>query len=69
MSNQESVRALIAEDDNLGGQVIKALLEGTGYTVVGRAADGLEVVQMTQSLRPDVVLMDIKLPEVEGARL
>jgi DNA-binding NarL/FixJ family response regulator len=58
MNNQQNIRVLIAEDDYLVSEMIKGLLEKTGYTVVGEAADGSEAVEMTQSLRPDVVLMD-----------
>jgi len=70
MSNQElyqeNVRVLVAEDDYLVGTMTKGLLEETGYIVVGEAANGLEAVEMTQSLHPDVVLMDIKLPHMDG---
>jgi len=66
MSNQETVRVLIAEDDYLVSKMIEGLLEEIGYTVVGEARDGLEAVEMTQSLRPDVVLMDIKMPAMDG---
>jgi signal transduction histidine kinase len=66
MSNQETVRVLIAEDDYLVSKMIEGLLEEIGYTVVGEAGDGLEAVEMTQSLRPDVVLMDIKMPVMDG---
>jgi response regulator NasT len=41
-------------------------LEEAGYAVVGEAAHGLEAVEMPQSLRPDVVLMDIKMPVMDG---
>jgi two-component system cell cycle sensor histidine kinase/response regulator CckA len=66
MGNQETVRVLIAEDDYLVSKMIEGLLEEIGYTVVGEAADGLEAVEMTQSLQPDVVLMDIKMPNMDG---
>ncbi len=66
MNNQQNIRVLIAEDDYLVSEMIKGLLEKTGYTVVGEAADGSEAVEMTQSLRPDVVLMDIKMPNMDG---
>jgi AmiR/NasT family two-component response regulator len=66
MSNQESVRVLIAENRYLISEMLKGLLEEIGYTVVGEAADGLEAVEMTQSLRPDVVLMEIDLPDMGG---
>ncbi len=66
MSNQQDVRVLIAEDDYLNCEMIKGLLEEIWYTVIGEAADGLEAVEMTQSLQPDVVLMDIKMPDMDG---
>ena len=70
MSNQhlhhEDVRVLIAEDDYLVSEMIRGLLEEAGYNVVGEAVDGLEAVEMTQSLRPDAVLMDIKMPNMDG---
>jgi two-component system cell cycle sensor histidine kinase/response regulator CckA len=66
MSHQKTVRVLIAEDDYLVRQMIEGLMEEIGHTMVGVAADGLEAVEMTQSLQPDVVLMDIKMPEMDG---
>ena len=66
MKERESTRVLIVEDDYLVGEMIKGLLEEAGYTVVGEAADGLEAIEMIQSLRPDVVLMDIMMPVMDG---
>lgn len=66
MSGQKDTRVLIAEDDYLVSEMIRGLLEKVGYTVVGEATNGLEAVEMTQSLRPDVVLMDIKMPDMDG---
>jgi AmiR/NasT family two-component response regulator len=66
MSNRQDVRVLIAEDDYLNSEMLKGLLEEIWYTIVGEAADGLETVEMTQSLQPDVVLMDIKMPDMDG---
>jgi signal transduction histidine kinase len=66
MSNQRNIRVLLAEDDYLSGEMIKELLEEVKYTVVGEATDGLEAVEMAQSLQPDVVLMDIEMPGVDG---
>jgi signal transduction histidine kinase len=59
---------LIAEDDYLVSQMIKGSLEEIGYTVVGEAVDGLEAVEMSQSLKPDVILMDIKMPDMDGIK-
>jgi PAS domain S-box-containing protein len=66
MKMQKDIRVLIVEDDALVCETIQGLLEGLGYTVAGKAANGPEAVEMTQSLRPDVVLMDIGLPEMNG---
>jgi PAS domain S-box-containing protein len=66
MSEKESTQVLIVEDNSLIGEIIKGLLEEMGYTVVGEAADGFEAVGMTQSTRPDVVLMDIRMPIMDG---
>jgi len=63
---QEDTRVLIVEDDALVSEMIQGLLEKMWYVVVGRAVNGLQAIEMTQSTRPDVVLMDIKLPDMDG---
>ncbi len=66
MDAQERTQVLIVEDEALVGQTIQELLEALGYAVVGRAVNGRQAVEMTQSLQPDVVLMDIGLPDIDG---
>ena len=66
MGNQKTIRVLIAEDDYLVSKSTEVLLERMGYTVVGQATNGLEAIEMTRSLRPDVVLMDLKMPVMDG---
>jgi AmiR/NasT family two-component response regulator len=63
---QEDTHVLIVEDDPMVGEMIQGLLEDIGYTVAGKAIDGLQAIEMTQSLQPDVVLMDIKMPNMDG---
>lgn len=63
---QTPVRVLIAEDDYLVGEMIRGMLEGLGYAVVGDAINGQEAVTLTQELRPDVVLMDWSMPDMDG---
>ncbi len=63
---QEDTHVLIVEDDPMVGEMIEGLLEDIGYTVAGKAIDGLQAIEMTQSLQPDVVLMDIKMPNMDG---
>jgi diguanylate cyclase (GGDEF)-like protein/PAS domain S-box-containing protein len=66
MTVQENARVLVVEDESLAGAMMQGLLEKYGYTVVGRAMDGQQAVEMTQALCPDVVLMDIGLPDIDG---
>ena len=66
MSTIRTIRALIAEDDYLVSQMIRGFLEDKGYDVVGEAAGGVEAVELTCSLQPDVVLMDIEMPDIDG---
>jgi phosphoserine phosphatase RsbU/P len=60
------LRALIAEDESLVATVIESELEIIGVDVAGKAADGRQAVRMTADLKPDIVLMDVEMPEVSG---
>lgn len=61
------VRVLLAEDHHLVRQGLRALLEREpGLEVVGEAADGLEALHLIQDLQPDVVVMDITMPGLNG---
>ena len=66
MLSAKNVNVLIAEDDFLISETIQKELEQLGYNVLGKAPDGRQVVDMTKSLQPDVVLMDIKMPDMDG---
>ena len=66
MTMEKDTQVLIVEDDPLVGKMIQGVLEDIGYTVAGKAIDGLQAIEMTQSLRPDVVLMDIEMPNMDG---
>jgi two-component sensor histidine kinase len=66
MYDYEQSRVLIAEDDYLACAQIREIVEMVGHTVVGEAGDGYEAVEMTATLHPDVVLMDIKMPGIDG---
>jgi DNA-binding NarL/FixJ family response regulator len=58
---------LIADDQPLQRLGFKMLLDGTeGMTVVGEAANGADAVRMTGQTRPDVVLMDVRMPGMDG---
>jgi DNA-binding NarL/FixJ family response regulator len=60
------MRILLVEDHVLVRQSISAYLSGAGLTVVGEAGDGLEAVELAAQLQPDVVVMDVHLPTING---
>lgn len=60
------MRLLIADDHALLRRSLRALLEARGYEVVAEAKDGREAVELAHRLAPDIVLMDLALPELDG---
>ncbi|GGR34629.1 response regulator transcription factor [Streptomyces netropsis] len=61
------VTVLVVDDEELTRTGLRALLSArTGLAVVGEAADGAEVLPLVERLRPDVVLMDVRMPCVDG---
>jgi len=60
------VRILIADDHPLFREGLKGLLVGRGLEVVGEAANGQEAVNLASTLQPDLVLMDLFMPELNG---
>ena len=61
-----SGQVLIADDHPLIRQGLRTLLEQNGFTVVGEAADGREATQLAQELEPDVAVLDLAMPLLNG---
>jgi DNA-binding NarL/FixJ family response regulator len=59
-------RVVIADDQELVRTGFTMILNAAGVEVVGQAANGVEAIAATRRLRPDVVLMDIRMPELDG---
>ena len=55
-----------AEDESVNRMDLVAMLEDSGYEVVGEAANGEEAVELTRKFRPSVVCMDVKMPRMDG---
>lgn len=57
---------LIADDHALFRDSLRSLLEARGLSVIGEARNGREAVELARSLQPDIVLMDLSMPELDG---
>ncbi|MHC3002281.1 ANTAR domain-containing response regulator [Gordonia metallireducens] len=64
--NTKTHRVLVAEDDSLIRMDLIEMLREEGYDVVGEAPNGQVAVELTESLNPDLVIMDIKMPVRDG---
>lgn len=65
----DTIRVLIAEDQTLMREGLRTILElEQGFSIVGLAADGEEAAAMALALRPDIVLMDVQMPRLDGVR-
>jgi len=62
----EPIRVVIADDQRLVRTGFRVILNADGLDVVGEAADGVEAVEQAVALRPDVVLMDVRMPKLDG---
>lgn len=60
------INVLIADDLKFIKLVLRDLVEKAGFRVVGEASNGEEAIELYQDKRPDVVLMDITMPKVDG---
>ncbi|MEI2731301.1 MAG: response regulator [Dermatophilaceae bacterium] len=61
-----TLRVVVAEDEALIRLDLAEMLAEAGYEVVGQAGDGAQAVALVRQLRPDVVLMDVKMPVLDG---
>ena len=63
---QQGRRVLLAEDEALIRLDLAEMLTEAGYEVVGQASNGEEAVSLAESLRPDLIIMDVKMPVMDG---
>ena len=64
--DKPALRVVIADDEPITRLDIKEILEEKGYEVIGEAADGFDAVELCKAKKPELVLMDIKMPLLDG---
>ena len=62
----EQRRVVVAEDEALIRMDLAEMLAEEGYDVVGQAGDGARAVELAEELRPDLVILDVKMPVLDG---
>lgn len=61
-----ALRIVIADDEPITRMDLKEFLEERGYSVLGEATDGFDAIEMCKKIKPDLVLMDIEMPLLDG---
>lgn len=64
--NPSAPKVLIVDDDNLMRTLLRGILRGESYEIVGEAKNGLLAVEATQRYSPDIVCLDVMMPEMDG---
>ncbi|MHC1745571.1 MAG: ANTAR domain-containing response regulator [Negativicutes bacterium] len=62
----EPLRIIIADNESIIRMDLKELLQEAGHEVIAEASDGVKAVELTRKFHPDLVIMDIKMPEMDG---
>ena len=63
---KEKLRLVIADNESLIRMDLREMLEEAGHEIVGEATDGRRAVELTRQHKPDLVIMDIKMPQMDG---
>jgi DNA-binding NarL/FixJ family response regulator len=67
-TTNNTVRLLLADDHRMLRESLRRSMEENGFDVVGEAADGAEAVRLAEELHPDVILMDVTMPVLDGVQ-
>ena len=62
----DSLRIVIADDEPIIRLDLRKTLENMGHQVVGEAGDGAKAIEVAREMKPDIVILDIKMPELDG---
>lgn len=62
----QALRIIIADNESIIRMDLKELLEEAGHTVLAEAVDGVQAIELARRFSPDLIIMDIKMPEMDG---
>ncbi len=62
----DRIRVIVADDESIIRMDLREMLTNLGYLVVGEVGDGRSAVNLSRELKPDIVIMDIKMPDMDG---
>lgn len=62
----QSLRIIIADDESIIRMDLREMLEEAGHTVIAEASNGVKALEMVRAEKPDLVIMDVKMPEMDG---
>lgn len=62
----QPLRIIIADNESIIRMDLREILEEAGHTVVAEASDGLKAIELARKTKPDLIIMDIKMPEMDG---
>ncbi len=66
MSKLKKATIVIADDDSMLREMIKMMLRSESYSVIGEAANGQDAINKCEALKPDLLLLDINMPKMDG---
>jgi two-component system chemotaxis response regulator CheY len=66
METSKKAKVLVVDDDRLTMELLKFILRSEEHRVVGQATDGAEAIMLCVDLNPDIVLLDINMPKMDG---
>ena len=64
--NKRRISIVIADDNDMMRSILRGMLRGEEYDVIGEARNGLAAVEMAERLKPDIIYMDVMMPEKNG---
>ncbi len=66
MTQKNHPKILIVDDNDLMRTLLRGILRNEAYQIIGEARNGLIALEMTERLRPDIICMDVMMPEMDG---